>query len=138
MHKGGDVNLTVTFDDTDYYTIPSIKKMNKEEALKEWPYIFELDNTGLGKGLFQMIISETEKSTIKREDLTFALYLDDKEIKSDKLSNIKDNILYQGEIAPKTKDKYKLYIWTTNDVEKESIYEYKLEFNTIKDGGPGF
>ena len=138
LKKGGEVNVTVTFDDTETYTIPSIEKMNKESALKEWPYIMEVENSGSGKGLYQIIITDEKKSNISREKLDYSLYLDDKEITSGKLSDIKDNILYTGEIEGKVKQKYKLYVWVTSEVEKESIYEYKLEFNTIKSGGPGF
>ena len=138
LKKGGDVNLTVTFDDTKTFTLESIKKMNKEEALKEWPYIMELNNTGSGKGLYQIIITDIDKSTIERSKLDYALYQDEKEVISGKMKDIKNNILYTGEINGKTKQKYKLYIWVTEEVEKESIYEYKLEFNTIKSGGPGF
>ena len=138
LKRGGDVKVTVTFDDTESYVIPSIEKMDKEKALKEWPYMLEVNNTGSGKGLYQIIITDLEKSTIKRDSLDYSLYLDDKEIGSGKLKDIKNNILYTGEINAKTKQKYKLYIWVTSDVEKESIYEYKLEFNTIKSGGPGF
>ena len=138
LKKGGEVKLTVTFDDTESYVIPSIKKMNKESALNEWPYIMELDNTGGGKGLYQMIITDIDTSTLKREVLEYALYLDDKEIKTGKLSDIKDNVLYTGEIEGKSKQKYKLYIWVTKEVDEKSVYEYKLEFNTIKTGGPGF
>ena len=138
LRKGGDVNLTVTFDDTETYTIPSIKKMNKEEALAEWPYIMELNNTGSGKGLYQIIITDIEKSTIKRDSLDYSLYLEDDEIISGNLSKIKDNILYTGEINGNTKQKYKLYIWVVSDVDEKDTYEYKLEFNTIKSGGPGF
>ena len=138
LRKGGDVKVTVTFDDTESYVIPSIAKMNKQEALKEWPYIMNVENTAGGKGLYQIIITDKETSTIKRDKLEYSLYLDDKEVSSGKLKDIKNNILFTGEIEGKTKQKYKLYIWVTNDVEKESVYEYKLEFNTIKSGGPGF
>lgn len=138
LKKGGDVNITVTFDDTETFTLETIKKMDKEQALKEWPYIMEIDNTGSGKGLYQIIITDMEKSTIKRDNLDYALYLEDKEIVSGKLSNIKDNVLYEGEINGKTKQKYKLYIWVTSEETKDDVYEYKLEFNTIKSGGPGF
>jgi len=138
LKRDDNVHVTVTFDDTDTFTLESISKMNKEEALKEWPYIMEVNNTGSGKGLYQIIIKDMEKSTIKRDDLAFSLYLDDREVGEGNLSNIKDNILYTGEINGKTKQKYKLYIWVTKEVEKESLYEYKLEFNTIKAGGPGF
>ena len=138
LRRGGDVNVTVTFDDTETYIIPSIEKMNKDKALKEWPYMMDVENTGSGKGLYQIIITDKETSTIKRDKLDYSLYLDDKEIKSGKLNDVKDNVIYTGEINGKTKQRYKLYIWVNSDVEKESVYEYKLEFNTIKTGGPGF
>lgn len=138
LKKGGEVKVTVTFDDTETYVIPSVKKMKKEEALNEWPYIMEVDNTGSGKGLYQIIITDIDKSTLKRDVLEYALYLEDKEVKTGKLSDIKDNILYTGEIEGKTKQKYKLYIWVISEVDEKSVYEYKLEFNTIKTGGPGF
>ena len=138
LRRGGDVKITVTYDDTETYSIPSNVKMDKEKALKEWPYIMEVNNSGSGKGLYQIIITDLKESTIKRENLEYALYLDDKEVSTDKLSNIKNNVLYEGEINGNTKQKYKLYIWVTTDVDKEDTYEYKLEFNTIKSGGPGF
>ncbi len=138
LRQGGEVKVTVTFDDTETYTIPSIKKMSKEEALKEWPYIMEVENTGSGKGLYQIIIQDIETSTIPREKLEYSIYLDDEEISSGKLKNINNNILYKNEILGNTKQKYKLYIWVTGDVSEEDIYEYKLEFDTIKAGGPGF
>ncbi len=138
LGKGGEVKLTVTFDDTESYIIPSVKKMTKEEALKEWTYIMNLDNPGSGQGLYQIIITDIDTSTIKRDTLEYSLYLEDKEIKSGKLEDIKDNVLYTGEIEGKSKQKYKLYIWVTKDVDEKSVYEYKLEFNTIKTGGPGF
>ena len=138
LRKGGEVNVEVTFDDTETYTIPSIDKMDKDKALKEWPYIMEVNNSGSGKGLYQIIITDEDKSTIKRDSLEYSLYLEDKEVTSGKLNEIKDNVLYTGEIEGNTKQKYKLYIWVTSEVEKDSIYEYKLEFNTIKSGGPGF
>ena len=138
LKKGGDVNVTVTFDDHESFMIESIEKMDKEKALKEWPYIMEVENSGSGKGLYQIIITDTKKATIKRDNLEYSLYLNDTEVVDGKLNDIKDNILYTGEIEGKTKQKFKLYIWVTKEVEKESIYEYKLEFNTIKTGGPGF
>ena len=138
LRKGGEVKVTVTFDDTETYVIPSIEKMDKEKALKEWPYIMNVENSGSGKGLYQIIITDIEKSTIKRDSLEYSLYLDEKEVVSGKLKDIKDNILYTGEIEGNTKQKYKLYIWVVKEVEKEATYEYKLEFNTIKSGGPGF
>ena len=138
LKQGGDVNVTVTFDDTETFTLETIKKMDKQSALKEWPYIVNIENTGSGKGLYQIIITDEKKSTIDRDFLEYSLYLDDEEVTSGKMKDIKDNILYTGEIKGNTKQTYKLYIWVIEEVEKDSIYEYKLEFNTIKAGGPGF
>jgi len=138
LRKGGDVNVTVTFDDTETFTLESIKKMDKEMALKEWPYIINVENTGSGKGLYQVIITDMEKSTIKREKLEYSLLLNEKEVASGKLENIKDNVLYTGEIEGNSKQEFKLYVWVIDEVETDSLYEYKLEFNTIKSGGPGF
>ena len=138
LKKGGEVNMTVTFDDTESYVIPSVKKMTKEEALKEWPYIMNVENTGSGKGLYQIIITDLKTSTLKRDSLEYTLKLDDKEIQNGKLSDVKDNVLYAGDIEGKTKHNFKLYIWVTKEVDEKSVYEYKLEFNTIKSGGPGF
>ena len=135
--KGGNVNIKVTFDDTETYVIPSIKKMTKEEALKEWPYKLKVNNTGTAKGLYQILIEDVSDS-IKRNDLDYALYLDEKEVQSGNLSKIKDNILYTYEINGNTEQKYDLYIWSTTEHKDEEKYEYKLTFNVIKDGGPGF
>ena len=137
IRKGGNVDIKVTFDDTKTYTIPNIKKLTKEEALKEWPYKFLVENKGNAKGLYQIIIEDVSKS-IKREDLDYALVLDEKEINKGTLSKLKDNILYTYEIDKNTKQNYELYIWCNKDVDDKSNYEYKLSFNVIKDGGPGF
>ena len=55
-----------------------------------------------------------------------------------KYNNIPYKVLYTGEISGNTKQKFKLYIWVYKEVEKDAKYEYKLEFNTIRSGGPGF
>ena len=138
IRKGGNVDIKVTFDDTETYVIPSTIKMTKEEALKEWPYMMKVENKGSAKALYQIIIHDIEKSTIKRKSLDYALYLDEKLIQEGNLDSIKDNILYTYEIAGKKEQKYKLYIWSNEDLNEENIYEYYLEFNTIKAGGPGF
>lgn len=135
--KGGNVDLKVTFDDTETYVIPSIKKMEKEMALKEWPYKITLNNSGTAKCLYQILIEDVSES-IKRDDLDYALYLDEKEIKEGHLKDIKDNLLYTYEINANTTQKYDLYIWSSVDQKEDSKYEYKLSFNAIKDGGPGF
>lgn len=134
----GEVKMIVTFSDTDTYTIPSIKKMDKEEAKKEWPYIFKVENNGNAKGLYQIKIEDILENSIQRENLSFELLLNDEEIQTGKLSDIKDNILFTHYIEGMSEQEYKLYIWVTDIVSEESKYEYKLSFNTIKEGGPGF
>ena len=61
---------------------------------------------------------------------------------SNKLTNIKDDVLYTYEINGSEKQNYKLYIWVNNELdnkEDEKLhYEYSLEFKTIKAFGPGF
>ena len=136
--RGNDVDVNVIFDDTLTYVIPSTKKMTKEEALEEWPYMMSVSNSGKDKGLYQIIINDIETSTISRDKLDYSLYLDDKEISSGKLKDIKNDILYTYEIEGKKTQRYKVYIWVNSEVEEESLYEYKLTFNTIKTGGPGF
>lgn len=139
MRRGEDVNITVTFEDAETYVIPNTQKLDKEKALEEWPYIVHVENTGSNKGLYQIIISDLEENTMKRDVLEYSLYLDDKEIKTGKLKDIKDNILYTYEINADTKQEYKLYIWANEEANVEKpVYEYKLSFSVIKTGGPGF
>lgn len=136
--KGGEVKVTITFDDTETYVVPNLNKLTKEEALKEWPYMFEVKNEGNAKGLYQIKISDTEKSQVSREDLDYVLILDDKEILSGNLDKLKNDVLYTYEIEGNTSQKYKLYIWSVKDNEKDAMFEYKLDFVVIKNGGPGF
>ncbi len=140
--KGGTVDVTVTFDDNESYIIPNTSKLTKEEALKEWPYIINLENKGNAKGIYQIKIKDIDNNNIKREDLEYTLLLNDKEVVSDKLANIKDDVLYTSEINGNEKQNYKLYVWVINELDNKEDdklhYEYSLEFNTIKTFGPGF
>ena len=138
MRRGGDVNINITLEDSETYTIPSIKKMTNEDALKEWPYIIHFENTSDNKGLYQIIIKEEEKTNIKRDHLKYLLNLNNEDKTEGNLSDIKDDILYTGEIDGNTKQDFKLYIWCVDEVEDDSIFLYKLDFNIIKKGGPGF
>ena len=138
LKKGGEVNIKVTLEDTDEFKLENNKKQTKEDALKEWPYIFYIDNSGDGKGLYQIKMIDSESNTIKREDLSYVLLLDDKEIKSGKLGELKDNLLYQGEILGNIKQSFKLYVYLENDYQEEDLYQYKIDVVVIKSGGPGF
>ena len=136
LKSGDDVNIKVTFEDTEKFSIPSVKKMSEEEALKEWPYIVHIENTGNDKGLYQIIIKEDE-TDIKKEDLKYLLNENDKEVSKGNINDIKNNVLYESEINGKEEKEYKLYIYCSKDYLDES-FSYKLEFNVIKSGGPGF
>ena len=138
LRKGGEVNVSVTYEDVEEFTLENKKKLDKDDALKEWPYIFHVENTGNAKGLYQIKIIDLDGNTIKREDLSFVLMMDDKEIKSGKLNELKENILYTGEIEGTVKQDFKLYIWSCEDYMEEDIYKYKLDIVVIKTGGPGF
>lgn len=138
LRKGGEVNVSVTYEDVEEFKLENNKKLNKDEALKEWPYIFHMENKGDAKGLYQIKIIDSSDNTIKREDLSFVLMLDDKEIKSGKLNELKEDILYTGEIESSIKQDFKLYVWSNKDYQEEDIYKYKLDIVVIKTGGPGF
>lgn len=137
----GKTEIKVTFDDTKSYVIPNVSNSNKEEALETWPYMFTIENEGNRRGLYQIIIKDMETSTIDRTNLHYVLMLDEKEVQEGTLSSITNDILYTGDINKDSSQRYKLYIWVTdqetND-EKEDIYEYQLSLNAIKEGGPGF
>lgn len=135
----GNVSIKVTFDDTKTYVIPDSIKSTKEKALTTWPYMFTIENSGDRKGLYEIIIKDIDTSTIKRNDLKYILFLDDKEIKEDFLSNVKNDVLYTHAINKNSTQRYKLYIYSISDnTLKDDIYEYQLSLNAIKDGGPGF
>lgn len=138
LRKGGEVNVSVTYEDVEEFTLENNKKLEKDDALKEWPYIFHIENSGNNKGLYQIKIVDSSDNTIKREDLSFVLMLNDKEIKFGKVNELKEDILYTGEIEGNIKQDFKLYIWSNKDYEKEDIYKYKLDIIVIKTGGPGF
>lgn len=143
----GKTEIKVTFDDTKTYVIPNVLNSNKEEALKTWPYMFTIENSGNRKGLYQIIIKDMETSTIERTNLHYVLMLDEKEVQEGTLSSITNDILYTSEVNKNASQRYKLYVWVEdleniNDTEdsetKEDIYEYQLSLNAIKEGGPGF
>ena len=138
LRKGGEVNVSVTYEDVEEFTLENNKKLDKDDALKEWPYIFHMENSGNAKGLYQIKIIDFDENTIKREDLSFVFMINDKEIKSGKLNDLSKDILYNGEIDGNTKQDFKLYIWSNKDYQEEDVFKYKLDIQVIKTGGPGF
>ena len=125
----GNVDIKITFDDSKTFTLENVHKLTKEEALKNWPYIFKLENTSSREADYQLIISDVS-GNIKRNSLSYVLVRDDQELDSGKLDTIKDNILYQGHVDGKQVQNYKLYVYVNKTLDEkieELSYEYKIE-----------
>ncbi len=122
--KYADINLIVTFEDTKEFTLENVKKLTKEEALNTYPYVFTLENKGIVGTDFNLKIEDNKDTP--RENLNYILLLNDKEIVSGKLSDIKDDILFSGNIARKKTDTYKVYIYFNTDI-KNAKYTYSLK-----------
>lgn len=132
------VAINVTFDDAKTYTIPTNKKLTQEEALKTWPYMFTIENTENGTGLYQLIIKDVSDSTITRDKLNYLLLMDEDKIGGGSLAKITNDVLYEGKITKHQSQRFKLYIWAMDDVQKSDTYTYQITLNAIKDKGPGF
>lgn len=135
-NKSGEVDVVVTYEDTDKYTENDIKVMTQEEREKEWPYIFHIENKKDGKGLYKIYLNKLEDNSIPFNKLNYSLYLDSKLIKKGSLNDLVDNVLYKGEIKGNEKQEFKLYVWLLE--EDSGTLSYEIKFDVIKDGGPGF
>lgn len=122
-NKYADINLIATFEDTKEFTLENVKKLDKEGALKTYPYIFTLENKGISNVNFDL---KLEDSDFSRENLDYIIVLNDKEVASGSLLDIKDDILLKGNIGRKKTDTYKVYIYYTEDV-KDPKYTYSLK-----------
>ena len=121
-----DINLLVTFEDTKEFTLENTKKMDKEEALKTYPYIFKIENKGKRKADFDIKITDSDESNVDREKLNYIVIKNDDEIKSGKLSDIKETDSFiSNNIDAKKTDTYKVYIYLTSEV-KDAKYTYSL------------
>ena len=116
-----NTNLLVTFEDTKEFTLESTEVLTKEKAILEYPNKFTVENKSL-KGVKYDILFLTENKDI--EDLSYVLYLNDKEVKSGKLSSV-ERVLYTNSIKTLKKDYYKLYIY--KDSKSDIDFTYKLE-----------
>ena len=124
-----DTNVKITFEDNETFTLEDVSELSEEEALKLWPYIFHMENEGNREANFKLVISDVS-GDIKRDNLDYFLMRDDKKVASGHLKDLKDNILYKGEINKKEKNDYKLYIWVTSkDAGTKYEYSIKLEFD---------
>ena len=75
----GNVDIKIIFDDSKTFTLENVNKLTKEEALKNWPYIFKLENTSSRDADYQLIISDVS-GNIKRDSLSYVLVRDDQEL----------------------------------------------------------
>ncbi|MBP5683986.1 MAG: hypothetical protein J6X02_01865 [Bacilli bacterium] len=125
-----DAEVKVTFEDSKSYVIPEVTEMSEEEALKEWPYIMHFENVGKREAKFDLVIKDVD-GDIKRENLSYALFLNDKKVESGELSKIKKNVFYSGSIKAKDIQDYKLYVWV-NKKSTGTKYEYSLNLNFTK------
>ena len=114
-----NTNVLVTFEDTKEFTIPS-KKLDKENVLKTYPYIFKVENKESSKVNYQIKINTSLK------DLNYVLYLDDKEIKDGNIENLDNNILYENTIFGKKESLYKLYVYSNKDLEDDVTYSIEV------------
>lgn len=123
-----DVNLLVTFEDTEVFSLENLKKLEKEAALETYPYIFQIENKGKSSVDYEIKIIDKEITNLERKQLNYVLYLNNEEIKSGNLGELKDNLLYNTKINKKKTDIYKLYIYLNEDLE-DITYKYQLQVN---------
>ena len=119
-----NTNLLVTFEDTKEFNLESDDVYNKEGAMDIYPNKFTILNRSLKQVKYNIVLSKID-SNVDDDNLEYTLYLNDKEVKSGKVSDIGDS-LYTTNIGIKKKDYYKLYIYLT-EKEKDPKFNYKLE-----------
>lgn len=121
-----NTNLLVTFEDTKEFNLEDTNALTKDEALKTYPNKFTVENKSLKSVKYNINIKEID-SNVNKDNLEYILYLNDKEVKSGKISDL--DTLYSSSIGMKKKDYYKLYIYLT-DKESDPKYSYKLEITS--------
>ncbi|MBR3661411.1 MAG: hypothetical protein IKN63_05910 [Bacilli bacterium] len=122
-----NTNLLVTFEDNKEFNLESLDVLNKEEAREVYPNKFTIENRSLKSVKYNVILKEIE-TNINKENLSYILYLNDKEVKSGKVSEINE-VLYTKEIGLKKTDEYKLYLYLT-EKETDAKYNYKIEIDS--------
>ncbi len=125
--KYQNINLLVTFEDTKEFTLENTKKLDKENALLTYPYIFTMENKGKNTTSFKINLQDKLSDNLERENLDYIIICNDKEIKSGNLKDINSdtNLFYEGKITGKSKDTYKVYIYLNEDI-KDVTYTYSL------------
>ncbi len=122
QEKYANINLIATFEDNKEFTLENVEKLNHDEALKTYPYIFTLEN----KGKYNVDFDLKLKDDGNRSNLDYIIIKNDKEVKSGSLDSLKNDILLNSSVDKKKTDTYKIYIYYSEKVEKPS-YKYSLE-----------
>ena len=125
----GSINIDVTFEDSKEFSLENKDQQTKTEALKDYPYIFTIENKSLANLDFDLVLEDKLSEGIDRSSLDYIVLVNDKEIASGNLDSIKDNILLKNKINRKTKDTYKVYIYFNEKLNKPE-YSYSLKVKT--------
>ena len=118
-----NTELEVTLEDSKEFSLESKEKLTKEEAIKIYPNTIKVENKSLKK--VNYTISIDNKKTDNLDALSYVLYLNDEEVKSGDLKDLKDNLLYETKVGMKKTDTYKLYIYLNKDIE-DIDYSYSI------------
>ena len=118
-----NTELEVTLEDSKEFSLESKEKLTKEEAVKIYPNTIKVENKSLKK--VNYTISIDNKKTDNLDALSYVLYLNDEEVKSGDLKDLKDNLLYETKVGMKKTDTYKLYIYLNKDIE-DIDYTYSI------------
>jgi len=125
-----DIKLLITFEDTKTFELENTNKLEKEAALKTYPYIFTIENQGKTTD-YTITLEDVEIKNLSRQNLNYILLEDDKEVKEGLLSELEDDVLYQSSILKNKEKNYKLYIYLNEELESIN-YEYKIMINSSK------
>lgn len=120
-----DINLLVTYEDTKTFKLENTNLLDKEGALKTYPYIMSIKNEGKGDVSYQLKINDIENSTTHSK-LNFILYKNDSEFQSGNLADLKDDIIAIDSLERNKTNTYKLYIYLNDEVEN-LVYEYEIK-----------
>ena len=121
-----NIDLLVTFEDNEYFSLENTNKLLKDEAIKTYPYIFTIENKGKSRALYEIKIKDEEFKNLERSNLDYVVLLNDKEVLSGSLSSVENNTLYKTSIEKKKTDTYKVYIYLNKEIE-EASYKYSLD-----------
>lgn len=132
-----NASLELIYEDYEYCALENNSVLSKEDALKEWPFIFKMKNKGNTDSLYQLSILYDKENDMKIDSFNYILFINDEEVKNDKLINLDENILYEDKIKSNKENVYKLYIYK-NKEDQGTVFKYSVKVNALLEGGPGF